>query len=59
LDGVAGARYPENFKNLLVKDYLPQQTSKLEESGLKFKHKMVAKRNRTMRFASWKHEVES
>jgi len=49
---VAGARYPENFKNLLVKDYLPQQTSKLEESGLKFKHKMVAKRNRTMRFAS-------
>jgi len=39
--------------------YVAQQTLKLDESGLKLKHKMVAKRNRTRRFASWKHEVES
>jgi len=53
MDHVAGARYPDNFTNLLVKKgYLPQQKSKLEESGLKFKHKMVAKRNRTRSFAS-------
>jgi len=33
-------------------DYLPQQKLKLEESDLKFKHKMVAKWNRTRSFAS-------
>jgi len=60
MDHVAGARYPDNFKNLLVKKgYLPQQTSILEESVLKFKHKMVAKQNRTRSYASWKHEMES
>jgi len=49
---VAGRRQP-------TADYLPQQKLKLDESGLKFKHKMVAKWNRTRSFASWKHEVES
>jgi hypothetical protein len=35
-------------KNLFVKrDYLPQQTSKLEEMGLKIRHEMVAKHHRT------------